>query len=246
MGLEGRVAVVTGAGQGIGRACAEVLAARGADLVLLDRNPRTLAEVAATIEATGRRVWTRALDLTDVAALRAALAGAAGWPAPQILVNNAGFDVPGTVEKTDLSAFASVLAIHLTVPLALMQLLLPAMKEAGWGRIVNVSSVYALTGGKGEIAYSTAKAGVLGLTKSAAREAGRYGVTVNAVLPGLTRTPTIESLMAQKYRDPIVAETPLGRMGEPEEIAKVVAFLASDDASFVTAAGVPVSGGWIT
>lgn len=244
MRLEGRVALITGAGQGIGRACAETLAGRGADLVLLDRNPRTLADVAASIERTGRRAWTRALDLTDIPALRATLEGAAEWPAPQILVNNAGFDVPGTIAKTDLAAFASVLGIHLTVPLALMQLLLPAMKERRWGRIVNVSSVYGITGGKGEVAYSTAKAGVLGLTKSAAREAGPYGVTVNAVLPGLTRTPTIETVMAQKYRDPIVAETPLGRMGEPEEIARVVAFLASDDASFITAAGVPVSGGW--
>jgi 3-oxoacyl-[acyl-carrier protein] reductase len=118
------------------------------------------------------------------------------------------------------------------------------MKSSGWGRIVNIGSIWGLTGAKGEVAYSTAKAGILGLTKSVAREAAPYGVTVNAVLPGLTRTPTIEKVLADKFKEMIIRETPLGRWAEPEEIARVVAFLASDDASFVTSAAIPVSGGW--
>jgi meso-butanediol dehydrogenase / (S,S)-butanediol dehydrogenase / diacetyl reductase len=107
-----------------------------------------------------------------------------------------------------------------------------------------VSSIYGLIGGKGEVAYSTAKAGLIGLTKSIAREAGADGVTVNAVLPGLTRTPTIENVMAEKFKQMIIRDTPLGRIAEPEEIARVIAFLASDGASYITGASIPVSGGW--
>jgi NAD(P)-dependent dehydrogenase (short-subunit alcohol dehydrogenase family) len=118
------------------------------------------------------------------------------------------------------------------------------MRKKKWGRIINVSSIYGLIGAKGELAYSTAKAGLIGLTKSVAREAGGDGVTVNAVVPGLTRTPTIENFMAEKFKQVIINDTPLNRMAEPEEVARVIAFLASDDASFVTAAVVPVSGGW--
>jgi NAD(P)-dependent dehydrogenase (short-subunit alcohol dehydrogenase family) len=123
-------------------------------------------------------------------------------------------------------------------------LLLPSMRASGWGRIINISSIYGLVGGKGEVAYSTAKAGIIGLTKSVAREAGREGVTVNAVLPGLIRTPTIEKVMAARYKEEIVSDTPLYRIGEPEEVAKVIAFLASDDASYITGTALPVSGGW--
>jgi 3-oxoacyl-[acyl-carrier protein] reductase len=136
------------------------------------------------------------------------------------------------------------MSIHLTAPLLLIQFVLPAMRSRKWGRIVNVSSIYGSIGGKGEVAYSAAKAGVIGLTKSVAREAAADGVTVNVVLPGLTRTPTIETFMAQKFKDAILRETPLGRMAEAEEVAKVIAFLASDDASYLTATAIPVSGGW--
>ena len=137
-----------------------------------------------------------------------------------------------------------VLNIHVVVPFNLIQLLLPDMRKAGWGRIINVSSIYGLIGAKGEVAYSTAKAGVIGLTKSVAKEAGSDGVTVNAVLAGLTRTPTIETFMAEKYRQSIIDHTPLGRIGEAEEIASVIAFLASDEASYITGTPIPVSGGW--
>ena len=118
------------------------------------------------------------------------------------------------------------------------------MRKAGWGRIINVSSIYGMIGAKGEVAYSTAKAGVIGLTKSVAKEAGPDGVTVNVVVPGLTRTPTIETFMADEYKQPILKNTPLGRMGEAEEIASVIAFLASDEASYITGTPIPVSGGW--
>lgn len=244
MSLRGHKALITGAGQGIGRACAEVFASRGADLVLLDKNAETLTDVADRVGGTGINVTARALDLTDLDRLESEVAGIQKAGVIDILVNNAGFDRPGTTAKIDRQGFEAVLGIHLTVPLFLIRSLLPSMRSAGWGRIVNVSSIYGVIGGKGEVAYSTAKAGVMGLTKSVAKECGEDGVTVNAVLPGLTRTPTIETFMADKYKEIIIAETPLGRLGEAEEVAKVIAFLASDEASFVTGVALPVSGGW--
>ncbi len=244
MDLSGHLALITGAGQGIGRACAEVFALKGADLILFDKNPETLSEAAARITRLGRQVVTRALDLTDVEALQQSVKEVKRKGRIDILVNNAGFDRPGTIAKINTNDFLDVLGIHLVVPFVLIQLLLPDMRKAGWGRIINVSSIYALIGAKAEVAYSTAKAGVIGLTKAVAKEAGSDGVTVNAVLPGLTRTPTIETFMADKFRQPIIDNTTLGRIGEAEEIASVIAFLASDEASYITAAPIPVSGGW--
>jgi 3-oxoacyl-[acyl-carrier protein] reductase len=244
MNLEGRTALITGAGRGIGRACAGVFASRGADLVLLEKNSSALHEVSEEIRKTGRKVVPVAVDLTDVETLRRELERHCSELTIDILVNNAGFDRPGTTAKIDKAGFEAVLGIHLTVPLFLIQFVLPSMRSRKWGRIINVSSIYGLIGGKGEVAYSTAKAGLIGFTKSVAREAGADGVTVNVVLPGLTRTPTIENFMAKKFKDAIIQETPLGRMAEPEEVARVIAFLASDDASFITAAAIPISGGW--
>ena len=221
-----------------------MFASRGANLVLLDKNPVTLLQVCKEIGKAGRKVAPILVDLTDTSALHRELVTHCSNLAIDILVNNAGFDRPGTTVKIDKTGFEEELEIHLTVPLLLIQFVLPSMRSRKWGRIINVSSIYALVGGKGEVAYSTAKAGVIGLTKSVAREGAPDGVTVNVVLPGLTRTPTIETFMAQKFKDAIIKETPLGRMAEPEEVAKVIAFLASDDASFITATAIPISGGW--
>ncbi|MDD5207589.1 MAG: SDR family NAD(P)-dependent oxidoreductase [Desulfobacterales bacterium] len=241
MNLSGRRALITGAGQGIGRSCAEVFASRGADLVLIDKNSETLEEVRTEISSSGGNVTALVIDLVDFDRLQS---GLQELGSVDILVNNAGFDNPGTTAKITGFDVESVLRIHVMVPFLLIQRVLPSMKSSGWGRIVNIGSIWGLIGAKGEVAYSTAKAGILGLTKSVAREAAPYGVTVNAVLPGLTRTPTIEKVLADKFKEMIIRETPLGRWAEPEEIARVVAFLASDDASFVTSAAIPVSGGW--
>jgi 3-oxoacyl-[acyl-carrier protein] reductase len=244
MSLEGHIALITGAGQGIGKACAFAFAAKGAELIVWDKNPKTLGEVVRELKQIGCKVADHVVDLTNFEKLRHAARKAKKTGLIDILVNNAGFDRPGTTEKIDTKGFDEVMAIHVAVPLLLIQMLLPDMRRAGWGRIINVSSVYGVIGGKGEVAYSTAKAGIIGLTKSVAKECGKDGVTVNAVLPGLTRTPTIETVMSEKYKQKILADTPLGRMAEPEEVARVLAFLASDDASFITGAALPVSGGW--
>jgi len=244
MSLDGHIVLITGAGQGIGRACAVTFASKGANLVLLDKNPETLSKVAHEVGEMGRKVMSDVLDLTNLERLQEVARKARKIGLTDILVNNAGFDRPGTTAKIEKKGFEEVLSIHVTVPLTLIQMFLPGMRAAGWGRIINVSSVYGITGGKGEVAYSTAKAGIIGLTKSVAKECGQDGVTVNAVLPGLTRTPTIETSMAERYKKTIIANTPLGRMAEPEEVANVIAFLASDEASFITGIALPVSGGW--
>jgi len=244
MSLDGHIVLITGAGQGIGRACAVTFASKGANLVLLDKNPETLSKVAHEVGEMGRKVMSDVLDLTNLERLQEVARKARKIGLIDILVNNAGFDRPGTTAKIEKKGFEEVLSIHVTVPLTLIQMFLPGMRAAGWGRIINVSSVYGITGGKGEVAYSTAKAGIIGLTKSVAKECGQDGVTVNAILPGLTRTPTIETSMAERYKKTIIANTPLGRMAEPEEVANVIAFLASDEASFITGIALPVSGGW--
>jgi NAD(P)-dependent dehydrogenase (short-subunit alcohol dehydrogenase family) len=244
MSLSGRRALITGAGQGIGRACAEVFLEQGADVVLLDKNPDTLNKTVESLSRERAQVVSHEVDVTDIDGLKTVLEKAREAGPIDILVNNAGFDRPGTTEKIDTSGFLEVVGIHLVAPLVLIQALLPGMISSGWGRIINVGSIYGLMGAKGELAYSTAKAGILGFTKSVAREAGAQGVTVNAVLPGLIRTPTIEKCMAEKYKRPIIEDTPMGRIGEPEEVAQVIAFLASENASFITGAAIPVSGGW--
>jgi 3-oxoacyl-[acyl-carrier protein] reductase len=243
MDLSGHAALITGAGQGIGRACAEVFAERGAFVLLLDKNRQTLPAVIEGISGRGGAVRGHIIDLMHAEKLGCLIEETKSEAKIDILVNNAGFDRPGVTARVDRRGFNEVLGIHVLVPFFLTKLLLPDMRAAGWGRIINISSVYGVSGAKGEVAYCAAKAAVVGLTKSVAREAGADGVTVNAIVPGLIRTPPMER-MAEKYRTPIIAQTLVGRMGEPEEVAKVAAFLASDDSSYVTGTTITVSGGW--
>lgn len=243
MDLTGHTALITGAGQGIGKACAEVFAERGARLILLDKNKKTLPLVAENIASKWGNVIARIIDLTHTSSLAKLVEELTDDESIDILINNAGFDRPGVTSKIDKDDFNAVMDIHVGVPFLLIKWLLPHMRSNGWGRIVNISSVYGLMGAKGESAYATAKSAVLGLTKTAAREGGPDGVTVNAIVPGLIRTPPIIK-MPDKYKEPIIQDTMLGRIGEPEEIARTAAFLASDDASFITGTTIIVSGGW--
>jgi NAD(P)-dependent dehydrogenase (short-subunit alcohol dehydrogenase family) len=243
MDLSGHTALITGAGQGIGKACAEVFAERGAGLVLLDKNRKTLPGVAEGIAEKGGPVVAHIIDLTHTRSLHKLIETLKSDANIDILVNNAGFDRPGVTARIEKYDFNAVLGIHVVVPFLLIKWLMPGMRAGRWGRVINISSIYGLLGAKGEAAYSTAKAGVVGLTKTAAREGGPDNVTVNAIVPGLIRTPPMEH-MPEKYRTPIIEQTLLGRWGEPEEIARVAAFLASDDASYVTGTTIAVAGGW--
>ncbi|MCS7280126.1 MAG: SDR family oxidoreductase [Desulfobacterota bacterium] len=243
MSLRGRRALITGASQGIGKACAFVFAEKGAELVLVDKNKKALKEVSEELKSKGFSVFSYAFDLMRTNKLESLISQAKKEKPIDILVNNAGFDRPGTLAKTEKKMFVEVLTIHVVVPFLLMKLLLPDMRMRKWGRIINISSVYGLEGAKGEVAYSTAKAAIIGLTKSVAKEGGPDGVTVNAIVPGIIRTPPILK-MPDKYKEPLISRTAIGRMGEPEEVAYVASFLASDEASYITGTTLVVSGGW--
>ncbi|HEX2393531.1 MAG TPA: 3-oxoacyl-ACP reductase FabG [Solirubrobacterales bacterium] len=241
MRLERRKALVTGGASGIGAAIAARLAAEGAEVWVGDVNVEGAERVAGGI--AGHAV---ALDVTDREAAIAAVA-AAGGPL-DILVNNAGTDEFGFFVYTTPEQWQKVIGINLLGVMNCTHAALPAMQEAGYGRIVNISSEAGRVGSKGSAAYSAAKAGVIGFTKAIAREGARYGVTVNAIAPGPIETPLLMGAkefgeIGEKVIETMRSSTQLGRLGQPEEVAAAVAFLVSDDASYVTGETLGVSGG---
>ncbi len=243
MRLKDKKAIVTGAGQGIGRSIALKMAQEGADVVVAEWNSDTGNQTKKEIEALGRRALFIKVDVANQEQVQKTIAEVLKvWGRIDILVNNAGFDRGATLLKVKEEDWDAVLGVHLKGTLNCIQAVAPHMIENRYGKIVNISSIYAKSGGIAAISYSSAKAGIIGLTKSVAHELGRYQINVNVVLPGLTLTPTIAK-MAEKYKNMIIERTPLGRIGQPEDVANVVAFLASDEASFMTGAAVEVSGG---
>lgn len=244
MRLKDKKAIVTGAGQGIGRSIALKLAQEGADVAIAEMNSDTGNQTAKEVQALGRKALSVSVDVADQKQVQTMMNQLLkAWKRIDILVNNAGFDRPGSLLKVREEDWDAVMGVHLKGTLNCIQALAPHMIENGYGKIINLSSVWGKRGAVSEISYSSAKAGIIGLTKSVARELGRYQINVNAILPGLILTPTIAK-MAEKYQTMIIENTPLKRMGKPEEVANVAAFLASDEASFMTGAMVEVSGGW--
>lgn len=244
MRLKDKKAIVTGAGQGIGKAIALKMAREGADVVVAEWNRETGTQTQKEIETLGRRSLFFAVDVADRQQVDQMVAESLrAFGRVDILVNNAGFDRPGSLLKIKEEDWNAVFGVHLKGTLNCIQAVAPHMIERAYGKIINLSSVWGKRGAVSEISYSAAKAGILGLTKSVARELGRYQINVNVVLPGFILTPTV-SQMAEKYQKLIIENTPFKRAGQPEEVANVVAFLASDEASFMTGAEVEVSGGW--
>jgi len=244
MRVKDKRAIVTGAGQGIGRSIALKLAQEGADIVIAEMNPDTGDQTRREVERLGRKALFIAVDVANQKAVQSMVDQVLnGWGKIDILVNNAGFDRGATLLKVREEDWDAVLGVHLKGALNCIQAVAPCMIENEYGKIVNISSIYGKSGGIAAMSYSAAKGGIIALTKSAARELGRHQINVNVVLPGLIMTPTIAK-MAEKYRNMIIDNTPLKRIGQPEEVATVVAFLASDEASFMTGAAVEVSGGW--
>jgi len=244
MRLKDRKAIVTGAGQGIGRSIALKMAHEGADVVIAEMNPDSGNQIKKEVEALGRRALFIAIDVADQRKVKGRMEEVLRrWGKIDILVNNAGFDRGATLLKVREEDWDAILGVHLKGTLNCIQAVAPHMIENSYGKIINISSILGKSGAISGISYSSAKAGIIGLTKSVARELGRYQINVNVVLPGLILTPTIAK-MAEKYQNMIIEATPLRRIGQPEEVANVVAFLASDEASFMTGAAVEVSGGW--
>jgi 2-hydroxycyclohexanecarboxyl-CoA dehydrogenase len=240
MRLEGRKALVTGGAQGIGAAISRRLAAEGAEVVIGDVNADGAAAVASEIGADAV-----ALDVTDPGA-SAAVADEHGPFA--ILVNNAGTDDFAFFTDITPDRWRRLIAVNLEGVFACTQAVLPAMQEARYGRIVNIASEAGRVGSKGSAVYSAAKGGVIAFTKVIARENGRYAITCNAVAPGPIETPLLMQAkefgeIGDRIIETMKASTQLRRMGTPDEIAAAVAFLASDDATYVTGETLSVSGG---
>jgi 2-hydroxycyclohexanecarboxyl-CoA dehydrogenase len=245
MRLEGRTALVTGGAGGIGAATARRLAAEGARVAVGDLALDAAREVAAEIDgfATG-------LDVTDTTSVGHAVTAVTDALGPvDILVNNAGTDRFAFFVNTDPDLWDHVLGVNLRGVLACTHAVLPAMHERGGGVIVSVASEAGRVGSQGSATYSAAKAGVIGFTKAIARESARFGVRANAVAPGPIETPLLNSAPEQlvelgaRLKQGMIDATAVRRIGEPEEVAAVIAFLASDDASYVTGQTVNVSGG---
>jgi len=242
-GVEGRIALVTGASQGIGRACAVELARCGATVALAARNQAKLAETAAEIEASGGKAAIFALDVASDESIKAgASAVLEQLGKVEILVNNAGITRDDLMLRMKRADWDDVLGTNLTGVFLLTQALLRPMLKNRWGRIVNLSSVVGRTGQAGQVNYAASKAGLIGLTRSMAREVASRGVTVNAVAPGYIETP-MTAVLDEKQRAAMLAQIPLGRAGTDAEIAQAVAFLASDAAAYITGHVLDVNGG---
>jgi 2-hydroxycyclohexanecarboxyl-CoA dehydrogenase len=241
MRLEGRNALVTGGASGIGAATARRLAAEGAHVAVADVNEAGARSVASEIDGTAIR-----MDVTDVESVRAGVAKVGGV---DVLVNNAGTDRFSFFVNTDPELWDFVLAVNLRGTIAVTHAVLDGMQKRGRGAIVNVASEAGRVGSQGSVVYSAAKGGVIAFTRAVARESSRFGVRVNAVAPGPIDTPLLNAApeqlgeLGERLKAGMIAATSMRRIGQPEEVAAAIAFLACDDASFVTGQTINVSGG---
>jgi len=242
----GRVAVVTGGGRGIGRSIAVRLAHEGADVAISYRsNDEAADETAKLVRGAGVRCETFQGDVAspeDVEALFKGVDEAFGRV--DILVNNAGVTRDNLMMRMKEEEFDEVLRTNLKGTYVCTHAVLRKMVRARWGRIVNVSSVVGLVGNAGQANYAASKAGLIGFTKSVAREVAQRGITANAIAPGYVETELTGSL-PDKVKEQILAQVPMGRFGEPEEISEVVAFLAGEGAGYVTGQTITVDGGMV-
>jgi len=243
MQLEGKKAIVTGAGQGIGKAIALELARRGSDIAVCDLNPDTAAETAGVVESFGRQALALPVDVADsLAAAKAVEQTSRRFGRIDILVNNAGWDKTQPFVDTDPEFWDKVIGINLKGVLNFSHAACKHMMEAGEGKIVNIASDAGRVGSLGETAYAGAKGGVIAFTKSLAREMARSGIHVNCVCPGPTDTDLFRDL-PEKVRLALERAIPFRRVAQPEDIARAVAFFASPVSDYVTGQVLSVSGG---
>jgi 2-hydroxycyclohexanecarboxyl-CoA dehydrogenase len=245
MRLEGRIALVTGGASGIGAATARRLAAEGARVGVADLNEASARSVASEIDGLAVH-----MDVADAGSAQAGVAAIEDALGPvDVLVNNAGTDRFAFFVNTDEALWDFVLGVNLRGTIAVTHAVLGGMQQRGRGAIVNVASEAGRVGSQGSVVYSAAKAGVIGFTRAVARESSRFGVRVNAVAPGPIDTPLLNAApeelgeLGERLKAGMIAATSMRRIGQPEEVAAAIAFLASDDASFVTGQTINVSGG---
>jgi 3-oxoacyl-[acyl-carrier protein] reductase len=243
MSLAGRVAVVTGASQGIGRACGVVLAEAGAHLALGSRSPEKLGQVAKEIEKLGQRALVLNLDVTATESVKAAVGETLErWGKIDILVNNAGIARDNLLLRMKPEDWEAVLRTNLDGAYFCIREVLSGMVRQRYGRIINITSVVAQAGNSGQANYVASKAGLIGLTKALAIEVASRNITVNAVAPGFIATPLTDKL-PEAVRQKILGLVPLGRMGTDREVAYGVRFLASDEAGYITGHVLNINGG---
>ncbi|MBX3611488.1 MAG: 3-oxoacyl-ACP reductase FabG [Hydrogenophaga sp.] len=241
--LSHKICLITGAAQGIGLATAETFAREGATVIVADLKPEPVADAVHRCQALGATAEGQVLDVTDRDAVERVVAEVlARHGRIDVLVNNAGITQDARLQKMTLAQFDRVIDVNLRGVFHCAQLVADAMVKQGHGVILNASSVVGIYGNYGQTNYAASKFGVIGFTKTWARELGPKGVRVNAVAPGFIETPILGTI-PDKVIGEMKHRVPLGRLGRPEEVASVYAFLASDDASYVNGAVIEVSGG---
>ena len=245
MSLSERVAFVTGASQGIGRACALKLATAGAAIAVAARNQEKLNELTNEITAAGGKAAAFALDVTDEEQIKSAIKAAiAHFGKIDILVNNAGITRDQLVMRMKRVDWNAVLETNLTSAYLCIQQVSTSMLKQRWGRIINIASVFGQMGQAGQANYSASKAGLIGLTMAIARELGSRNITCNAVAPGFIET-AMTDVLGDEFKQTAAKQIPLGRVGSPADVASAVAFLASDEASYITGHVLNVNGGML-
>src|SRR5579859_3698205 len=244
-GVTGRVALVTGASQGIGRACALALAEGGAVIALAARNEEKLAAVAKEIESKGGQAATFRMDVSNEAEVKTAVKAVLDrFGKIEILVNNAGVTRDTLLMRMKKEDWDTVIQTNLSGAFYTMQAVIGSMLKPRWGRIINITSVFGQTGQAGQANYAASKAGLIGFTMAIAREVASRNITVNAVAPGYIET-AMTATLSDEFKQNAVKQIPLGRVGTPDDVASAVAFLASDEASYITGHVLSVNGGML-
>jgi 3-oxoacyl-[acyl-carrier protein] reductase len=245
MTLSGRVALITGASQGIGYACALKLAAAGASVAVVARNQEKLEGLGAQISAAGGKAAAFVLDVSDEEQIKSVFKSALShFGKIDILVNNAGITRDQLVMRLKRADWDAVLNTNLTSAYLCIQQVIGSMLKQRWGRIINVTSVFGQTGQAGQANYAASKAGLIGLTMAIAREVGSRNITCNAVAPGFIET-AMTAALSDEIKQAGLKAIPLGRIGTPDDVAGAVCFLASDDASYITGHVLNINGGML-
>jgi len=245
MKLEGRVALVTGASQGIGHACALALAREGASVAATARNQQKLEELVAAITAAGSKASAFVTDVTNEEQVKSTIKSALGhFGKIDILVNNAGITRDQLVMRMKRTDWDAVLNTNLTSAYLCIQQVIPSMLKQRWGRIINITSVFGQMGQAGQANYAASKAGLIGLTKAIAREVASRNITCNAIAPGFIET-SMTATLSDEFKQNALKQIPLGRVGTPDEVAHAVVFLASEEASYITGHVLNVNGGML-